>query len=175
MNFQNEKIDEAIAKLLEKKSLTLSVAESCTGGALADAITDRPGSSVYFKGGIVAYSNQVKKDLLNVTSEALNSRGAVSKPVALQMAQNIAGLMKTDIGLSTTGIAGPGGGSDEKPVGTVWIGLWSRQKHFALKALFTNDRLKNKKRTVEAALETARRVISGIEEMPEGLKPYFAE
>ncbi len=172
---KNLNLSETAGNLLKKNKLTISTAESCTGGALADAVTNIAGSSRYFKGGIISYDNAVKTEVLEINKKDLDKFGAVSKPVALQMAKNIADLMQTDIGVSTTGIAGPGGGSDAKPVGTVWIGYWSGTKHFALKALFTSDRLINKKRTVEIALDMVRRITSGIEEMPAGLKPHFPE
>jgi nicotinamide-nucleotide amidase len=124
------------------------------------------------KGGLIAYANQVKVSRLGVLSDDLNRHGAVSKPVAMQMARGVARRLDTNIGVSTTGIAGPGGGTEEKPVGTVWIGFWSEDKHFALKAHFTNDRLINKERSAAVALEVIRRSILGIEEMPYGLKKY---
>ncbi len=161
---------KAVGDLLEDRDLALGTAESCTGGYLSNAITDIPGSSRYMMGGIIAYANQIKIDQLGVLSDDLNEYGAVSKPVALQMAKGVAERLGADIGVSTTGIAGPGGGTEEKPVGTVWIGFWSKEEHFALKARFTNDRLINKERSAAVALEVIRRSILGIEEMPYGLK-----
>ncbi len=166
-------LSETVSNLLIKMGLSLAVAESCTGGNLSDAITDTPGSSGYMRGSIIAYDNSIKVETLGVHKKVLNESGAVSKPVALQMAKNIAQMMKSDIGISTTGIAGPGGGTEEKPVGTVWIGFWSPQRHLALQALFTDNRLINKKRTTATALELIRRVILKIETMPYGLKPHF--
>lgn len=165
---------KAVGDVLRKHKLSLSVAESCTGGYVANAITDIPGSSDYMKGGIIAYSNEVKMNQLNVTSDDLKSVGAVSKAVALQMAKGVAEHLNTDLGISTTGIAGPGGGTKEKPVGTVWIGFWSHNQHFAVKARFTNDRLINKERTAAVALEIIRRTILDINEMPFGLKKHPA-
>jgi nicotinamide-nucleotide amidase len=165
---------KAVGKLLAERDLTLSVAESCTGGYLANAITDVPGSSRYMMGGLIAYANQVKVKQIGVLSDDLNRHGAVSKPVALQMAKGVAYQLNTDIGVSTTGIAGPDGGTEEKPVGTVWIGFWSDDEHFALKARFTNDRQINKERSAAVALEVIRRSIMGIKEMPYGLKKYPA-
>ncbi len=144
---------------LKQQKLTISAAESCTGGALLDALTNVPGSSEYVIGGVVAYSNKIKVKQLGVNENDLEKYGAVSKSVALQTARNVAALMNTDIGISTTGIAGPGGGSDEKPAGTVWVGFWSANKHFALKAGFSGDRLAIKQQTVELALETVREEI----------------
>jgi nicotinamide-nucleotide amidase len=126
------------------------------------------------KGGVVSYANEVKINQLGVDRSDLEANGAVSKPVALQMAKGVARHLNTDIGISTTGIAGPGGGTKEKPVGTVWIGFWSRKEHFALKAQFTNDRLINKERSAAVALETVRRSILNIGKMPYGLKKQLA-
>lgn len=167
-------LSKAVGDLLRKNSQWIAVAESCTGGYVANAITDIPGSSAYMKGGVVAYSNDIKIEHLGVDPADLERFGAVSKAVALQMAKGVAERMDTDIGISTTGIAGPGGGTEEKPVGTVWIGFWSKDQHFALKAFFTNDRLINKERTAAVALETARRYMLDLNEMPYGLKKHPA-
>mgnify|MGYP002760971104 FL=1 len=167
-------LPRAVGELLAEKDQSLSVAESCTGGYLANAITDVPGSSRYMMGGIIAYANRVKVDQLGVSPDDLNAYGAVSKAVALQMAKGVAERLGANFGVSTTGIAGPGGGTAEKPVGTVWIGFWSDDEHFAVKARFTNDRLINKERSTAVALEIVRRSIMGIEEMPYGLKKYPA-
>lgn len=167
-------LSEALGNILRDHKLTLAVAESCTGGLIADTITNIPGSSDYLLGGMVTYSNEAKINLLDVRDEDLKIHGAVSKPVALQMAKGAADKFHADIGLSTTGIAGPGGGSKEKPVGTIWIGFWSKDQHFALKALFTNHRLINKERSTAVALEMVRRCILGNAMMPYDLKPQFA-
>jgi nicotinamide-nucleotide amidase len=167
-------LSEATGNALRDHSLTVAVAESCTGGLLANTLTDTPGSSDYMVGGAIAYANRVKVEQLNVDSKIIREQGAVSKPVALQMAKNGAQNLDADIGISTTGIARPGGGTDEKPVGTVWIGFWSTNAHFALKTLFTNDRLLNKERSVAVALEMVRRTVLDIETMPYGIKPHHA-
>jgi len=167
-------LPRVVGELLAEKDQSLSVAESCTGGYLANAITDVPGSSRYMMGGIIAYANRVKVDQLGVSPDDLNVCGAVSKAVALQMAKGVAERLGANFGISTTGIAGPGGGTEEKPVGTVWIGFWSDDEHFAVKTRFTNDRLINKERSTAVALEIVRRSIMGIEEMPYGLKKYPA-
>lgn len=164
---------EVLGGILVDQNLTIATAESCTGGLLANTITDIPGCSRYMNGGVVTYTNQSKQNLLRVDKNALETEGAVSKTVALQMAENVAKLYSADIGVSTTGIAGPGGGSDEKPVGTVWMGFWIQNKHFALKAVFTDDRMINKTRTVTVVLETLRRELLGIEGKPYNLKPVF--
>jgi nicotinamide-nucleotide amidase len=167
-------LSEVVGELLAEKNMTIAMAESCTGGHLANSLTDNPGSSRYLYGGIVAYANSVKVNELNVLESDLKGYGAVSETVALQMAKAAAERFKSDIGVSTTGIAGPDGGTEEKPVGTVWMGFWMRDKHFALKAVFSNDRLINKERTVMVVLETVRRHLLGIEGYPYELKPRFS-
>ncbi len=110
-----------IASLLTERKLSISTAESCTGGYLAHLLTRTPGSSVYYKGSVLAYSNAIKTQELNVSEESLKKNGAVSEETVIQMAENIRLKFKTDIGIATSGIAGPDGGTKEKPVGTVWI------------------------------------------------------
>ena len=112
-----------LVRLLSEKGLTISTAESCTGGLIAKCITDVGGASAVFFGGVVSYDNSVKESVLGVSHETLREHGAVSAQTACQMAQGVCQLMKTDIGISTTGIAGPGGGTPQKPVGTVYIGF----------------------------------------------------
>lgn len=166
-------LSEVLGNLLAEKNLTMATAESCTGGLLADEITDIPGSSRYMMGGIVSYANDVKKKMLGVTQKMLDNEGAVSKTVALQMAKGVAKELGTDIGVSTTGIAGPTGGTKEKPVGLVWMGFWIGDEHFALQSIFTNNRLVNKERTVMVVLECIRRKLLGIESLPYELKPHL--
>lgn len=121
--FDDEKIEEVIGKLLLDYNKKIAVAESCTGGTVASRLTDVPGSSAYMMCGIVAYSNESKINILGVNPETLNRYGAVSQEVALEMAENVRKINKCDFGISTTGIAGPGGGSHEKPVGTMWCAV----------------------------------------------------
>ncbi|MFP8488605.1 competence/damage-inducible protein A [Gracilimonas sp. Q87] len=167
-------LSEAVGKLLLKSDLHLATAESCTGGLVSNSITDKSGSSAYFKGGIVSYANSVKIDQLGVIDKDLDEYGAVSKQIALQMAIGAAERLNADIGISTTGIAGPTGGTSEKPVGTVWMGYYQKNgPHFAVKAMFTEDRLINKERTKMVVLEIARRQLKGIDEMPYDLKKHF--
>lgn len=167
-------ISEAVGEILESRNLTISTAESCTGGLIASNITDISGSSAYMLGGIVSYANSVKVNQLGVKQEHLDSVGAVSKEVALQMAKGVAENLGSDIGISTTGIAGPNGGTDDKPVGTVWIGFYGLGQHFAVRALFTRDRLVNKERTAVITLEIVRRMLMGIDELPYALKKESA-
>jgi len=159
-----------LGDLLVKKNCTIATAESCTGGLLSSMLTDIPGSSRYMKGGIIAYSNEVKINQLGVKSQTLERFGAVSKETALEMAKQAAKNLKADIGISATGIAGPGGGSKEKPVGLVWIGFYSNEQHFALKARFSSGRLFNKERTAVVAMDMVRRCPLEIDEMPYRLK-----
>lgn len=167
-------LGEAVGRALRQHECTIATAESCTGGLLTDTLTDVPGSSDYLMGGVVAYANRVKCEQLGVPAEILNAQGAVSKAVALRMARAAARRMGSDIGISTTGIAGPGGGSSQKPVGTVWIGFWSQNAHFALHTIFSKDRRQNKERSVAVALETVRRQLQNINVMPYDLKPHHA-
>ncbi len=112
-----------VVKALSERKLTIATAESCTGGLIAKSITDISGASAVFYGGVVSYDNSVKENVLGVKKETLNTLGAVSKDTACQMALGVKKLLKTDIGISTTGIAGPGGGTPQKPVGTVYVGI----------------------------------------------------
>jgi len=168
-------ISEAVGELLMKNSWRISVAESCSGGLISNTFTDVPGSSDYFDGGIISYANHVKVKQLGVLQDDLESVGAVSKEVALQMAKGVADRLGTEVGISTTGVAGPGGGTEEKPVGTVWMGFYQKGgEHFAIRAMFTKDRLINKERTKMVLLELTRRVLKGIEPMPYDLKKQFS-
>ncbi|HET8865874.1 MAG TPA: competence/damage-inducible protein A [Gracilimonas sp.] len=168
---KDHSLSEAVGELLVKDDLRISVAESCSGGLIANSFTDVAGSSKYFDGGIISYANSVKVGQLGVSEHDLNTVGAVSKEVALQMAKGVAEKLGTDIGISTTGIAGPGGGTKEKPVGTVWMGYYQKGgEHFAIKAMFTKDRLINKERTKMVLLETVRRILKKIDTMPYDLK-----
>lgn len=163
-------LSEALGNLLKSRNYTLAAAESCTGGYLSNEITNVSGCSNYMKGGIIAYSNDIKAGHLNVSESEIEKYGAVSKQVALAMAYGISEKFVSDIGVSTTGIAGPGGGSPEKPVGTVWMGFRILDQHFAMKAILTKDRLLNKERSSIIVLETIRRVLLNIEPMPYNLK-----
>ena len=120
------RLSKALLEAAKEADVRIGVAESCTGGLLGAAITAMPGSSAIFTGGFLTYSNQAKSDLLGVPSSLIDRYGAVSAPVALAMAQGTRDRLGTDLAVSITGIAGPGGGSPEKPVGTVWFGLASR-------------------------------------------------
>lgn len=133
-------LSEVLGDLLVERELTVSCAESCTGGNIAHKITQIPGSSAYFMGSVVSYSNEVKADVLNVNRSDLARFGAVSKPVAEQMAAGAARLMRTDCSMATTGIAGPEGGTKFKPVGTVWIAANLNDKIVSELIQFKGDR-----------------------------------
>lgn len=124
-------INKKLVGLLLSKGLTISTAESCTGGLVAKAITDIGGCSEIYMGGIVAYSNDVKIRVLGVSPSTLDIHGAVSEQTAKEMAEGVRTLCRTDIGISTTGIAGPGGGTEKKPVGTVYVGFSINEECFA--------------------------------------------
>jgi len=136
-------IEIVIGKLLREKKLTLSVAESCTGGYVSHQLTTVPGSSDYFKGSIVAYANEIKMSALEVNENTLNEFGAVSEQTIIEMAQQVRIKFNTDIGVATSGIAGPDGGTPEKPVGTVWIAYCDKHKTVARKLQLSKDRMLN--------------------------------
>ena len=138
--FGADSLEGVIGKLLNKNNLTLVTAESCTGGYLAHMITSVPGSSRYFKGSVIAYSNEVKIAQLGVSTEDLKQQGAVSEEVAKAMAKGVRKKLNADIAIATTGIAGPDGGTVEKPVGTVWIAYSDKHKTLAKKFNFSRDR-----------------------------------
>jgi len=151
---------EALGRRLTEAQLTVSTAESATGGLVAHRITNVPGSSAYYQGSIVAYANDVKVKQLQVDANAVATHGAVSEPVARQMATGVRTAFGTDIGVATTGIAGPGGGSDAKPVGTVWIGYADAHGTHATHIRFVNDRTMNKALFATAALDMIRRQLN---------------
>jgi nicotinamide-nucleotide amidase len=145
---------EVITQRLKERGQTLAVAESCTGGRLAAAFTARAGASAYFLGGVVAYSNEVKINVLGVSREAIEEHGAVSREVAEEMARGARSIMGADWALSTTGIAGPGGGTPEKPVGTVWIALASPNGAVTAQRFnFSGSRLEVMEQATDAAIE----------------------
>ena len=146
-------LEEDLLKLCVSKHLTVATAESCTGGLLADRITNIAGSSDYYLGGVVSYAYSAKETLLGVDHDLLLRDGAVSETVACQMARGVRQRLGADVGIGITGIAGPGGGSPDKPVGLVWIGLADARADRAERYLWDSDRVGNKQRSVEAALK----------------------
>ncbi len=154
-----EPLEINIAKLLKYSNKTMATAESCTGGKIASLITTVPGSSTYFKGSIVAYSNEVKIKVLGVKDEIIRSNGAVSQEAIVAMAQGVRNLLDTDYSIATSGIAGPDGGSAEKPVGTIWIAVASRKQVIATKFLFGDNRERNIIRSSITAMNELRKLI----------------
>ena len=152
-------LPEVLGSLLRSQSLTLATAESCTGGLLGKLLTDVPGSSDYYVGGVVCYSNRLKSRLLGVDEEILEQEGAVSGPVAREMAEQVRRRLEADLGLSVTGIAGPGGGSDQKPVGTVFIGLASARGAEVRQLNLPGGREMVRLRTARIALDWVRRSV----------------
>lgn len=157
--YDNETLAEVTGRLLLDRGLTLAVAESCTGGYTSHLLTLVPGSSAYYKGGITAYSNELKENLLNVPSDVINEHGAVSEPVVRQMAEGVRKVFNAGYSLATSGIAGPGGGTDEKPVGTVWIAVSGPQKTVTEKYIFGDNRERNIIRSSQTALQMLRRML----------------
>lgn len=162
---------DVLGGVLRHKGLLMAVAESCSGGLISDRLTDIPGSSDYFLGGIVAYDDRVKRELLGVESRTLEDHGAVSAQTALEMVRGVVRMTGAQVAVSATGIAGPDGGTPDKPVGTVWMGFRIADETFALRTCFTDDRRLNKIRTATVALETVRRRLLGVEPLPYDLKP----
>ena len=141
----------------------MAVAESCTGGLLSSRITDIRGSSDYFVGSIVSYSNETKTNVLNVNPETIEKYGAVSEQTALEMAVNVKNILKSDIGISITGIAGPDGGCEEKPVGLVYIGYSDSKQTFAVRNQFPGKRERIKIWAATVSMEICRKVLLGID------------
>lgn len=158
----NETLEGVVGQLLKDNDKSLSVAESCTGGQLGMTVTSVSGSSAWFQGGLLAYDNQVKINSLGVPFEVIEQHGAVSAECALAMAVGCRKLFETDYALSITGVAGPTGGTDEKPVGTVFVGLSSAHTNESLHLKLGNNREANRTRAVYAALEFLRREILDI-------------
>ncbi len=154
---ENETLEQIVGKLLHDKKKTISTAESCTGGYISHLITKVAGSSEYFTGSIISYSNKIKESELGVSKKMLETFGAVSQPVVEQMAKAIREKYKTDYSIATSGIAGPGGGTNEKPVGTIWIAIATPDKIFSEKFLFGNNRERNIQKTANAALNMLRK------------------
>ena len=146
-------ITKLLGEKLIEKDLTIVTAESCTGGLIGNLITDVPGASRYFLGGIIAYSNEAKIKLLGVKKETLEEYGAVSEECAREMVIGVTNLFNSDIGIATTGIAGPSGGSNEKPVGLVYVGLKMREKVSVRRYFFDGNRKEIKRKIAEQAIK----------------------
>ena len=158
--YNNDTLEGVVGKLLLEEGSSISTAESCTGGLISHKITSVSGSSNYFKGSIIAYSNTIKNKQLGIPLSIIKEFGSVSEEVAILMAKNVREIMGTTYSVSTTGIAGPTGGSKEKPIGTVWIGFASEDGVFAKKYQFGDQRERNTSWTVQTALNTIRKFIN---------------
>lgn len=150
---ENKTVEERIGELLRAKGLRLAVAESCTGGLIGHRITNIPGSSTYYMGSITAYAYEAKVRLLGVQWGTLEKYGAVSKETVIEMSSGVRRALASDIGLAVSGIAGPGGGTPEKPVGYTWIGLSADGVDKAWNFIWHGNRIENKEQTAEKALE----------------------
>ena len=146
---------------LEKK-LTVTTAESCTGGMIASSIVSVSGSSAIFKSSVVTYSNEMKSKILNIPLKSINENGAVSKVIAYTMAYNVLNLINSDISIAVTGIAGPGGGSKNKPVGLVHIGIGTKQNIVTKRYLFKGNRLQVRQETTLEALKLSNKIIEAF-------------
>jgi len=157
-----ESLEEVVGRLLRERGRTLAVAESCTGGLIAERITRVAGSSDYFVGGVVAYANSAKRELLGVPAELLDRHGAVSEPAAKAMAEGVRARLRSDFGIGTTGISGPGGGTPDKPVGTVCVALASAEGTHVERFVFPLDRDRHRSLTAQLALDWVRRSLLGV-------------
>ncbi len=160
----NEPLEVTVGRLLLKHNFTLATAESCTGGLIGHRLTNVPGSSDYFLGGIIAYANEVKERVLGVSQQTLETHGAVSAETAIEMARGARRLLNTDMAISVTGIAGPGGGTLDKPVGLVYIALAAPDFERVERFVWNQDREGNKWESAEAALRL-------VQEYLQSLKP----
>jgi PncC family amidohydrolase len=158
---QENDLEILVGRLLTQRGLTFAAAESCTGGLLGHRITNVPGSSAYYQGSITAYSYDVKEQLLHVRHDTLYNYGAVSDQTAREMARGVRRALRADIGVAVTGIAGPGGGMPEKPVGLVYVALAAEDGEWVERHVWNGDRWENKVRSAEAALDLLRRYLEG--------------
>ena len=159
--YDHDTLESLVASLLTERKLTLAVAESCTGGLIADRLTDIPGSSTFLERGVVAYSNASKIGLLGVPEQIIHEFGAVSEQTAVLMAEGVRKIGKTDLGLAVTGIAGPTGGTEEKPVGTVFIALTDGKKTICHRSFYRWDRRRIKMVSSQSALIMLKRYLTG--------------
>lgn len=154
-----DSLEQVVGDGLRARGLMLAVAESCTGGLLSKRITDVPGCSDYYLGGVCSYANEVKMNVLGVKKETLDTVGAVSPEVAEQMAEGVARALGADVGVGITGVAGPGGGTDDKPVGLVYISVWHNGQHYTRKMKAANGRDRIRMQAASTALDLIRRNI----------------
>jgi PncC family amidohydrolase len=147
-----EPLEQVIGRLLTEQKLTIALAESCTGGLIAHRLTNVPGSSAYLIGGAVSYANEAKERMLGVSHQTLQKYGAVSEETAREMSRRVRRLLQTDVALAVTGIAGPSGGTPQKPVGLTYIALIAEDSERCERYLWKGDRWSNKEQSAEAAL-----------------------
>jgi nicotinamide-nucleotide amidase len=157
--FDDDLLEKVVGSMFEKRKMSISSAESCTGGYLAYLLTTIPGSSAYYWGSVIAYQNQIKTDILGVRQKTIDQYGAVSEQTVKEMAEGVRRKFGTDVGVSSSGIAGPSGGTEEKPVGTVWIGYADKNQTFAKKLMLGNDRDINIKLTCIAVFNMIRQTL----------------
>ncbi|GAB5493852.1 MAG: hypothetical protein Phog2KO_40670 [Phototrophicaceae bacterium] len=157
---QKTNLAQTVGDMLKKEGLSFCAAESCTGGLLLSTLTDVSGSSAYVLGGVVTYSNEAKEQLVNVQAETLLTYGAVSKQTAREMVIGVCNLFKADVGVSITGIAGPGGGTAEKPVGLVYVGVKMADNVLVREYNWQGNREENKDHSVVAALTLVQAMIN---------------
>lgn len=162
--FKDTTIENVVHDLMLKKGNSLSTAESCTGGRISGMITSIPGSSGYYKGSVIAYANEIKINELGVDAQVIEKKGAVSMEVVEQMARGIREKYRSDYGIATSGIAGPSGGNDEKPVGTTWIAVCSQEKCYSKQFFFGEHRGRNIEKTSITALNMLRKIVLDIYE-----------
>jgi nicotinamide-nucleotide amidase len=160
-SYDGSRVDDQVASMLIEQGLSVAVAESCTGGLMLGRLTDRPGSSAYVRGGIVAYANDVKVGVAGVPAELVERHGAVSEEVALALAQGARKVLGADIGIGVTGVAGPGGGTEEKPVGTVWLALVRPGGQITRRADQRGSRADIRERSTTSAMHLLRRLLLG--------------
>jgi len=156
-------IEQEVGALLRQKGMTLGAVESATGGLISHRITNVPGSSDYYNGSVTAYSNETKTRVLGVKQETIDKYGAVSAQVAEEMAEGGRKLLAVDVCLADTGVAGPGGATQEKPVGLFYLGLSARDKTCSRQHNFSGDREQNKQEAAEAALQWLKKYLSGLD------------
>jgi PncC family amidohydrolase len=149
-------LEVIIGQILAQQGLTIGTAESCTGGLIGHRLTEVPGSSEYFFGGIIAYSNEIKERVLGVSHATLETHGAVSAETAIEMARGARRVLQTDIAVSVTGIAGPGGGTADKPIGLTYIAVAAANDERVARFVWSKDRSGNKWASSEAALQMVR-------------------
>jgi len=154
-------VEVIVGRLLKQRGLTLALAESCTGGLISHRITNVPGSSAYYQGSAVAYSNEIKESILGVRPDTLRRYGAVSEYTALEMARGVRHAFHADIGLAVTGIAGPDGGTPEKPVGLIYVSLAAPGIERVERHVWSGNRWENKERSSVAVLDLLRRYLEG--------------